>query len=111
MTVLTTPIGPQLTFERAKTQPVTFAFVDGGGVAIDLTGKTLIMRVGALGSTALYELELAAVGDPTDGVAGGDVDADIAPSKAYEYHVEDVDSDRILVRGPCTIRAVIAPAS
>lgn len=44
------------------------------------------------------------------GRASGIVDADVAAG-SYEYHVEDVDADRILVRGPCTIRAVIAPAA
>jgi len=102
------PIGPELIFERGKSQPVIFPFTTSARAPLDLDSKTLIFRIGTPGSAALYELEFAPVGDAALGRAGGTVDADI-PAGSYEYHVEDIGADRILVRGPCTIRAVIGP--
>lgn len=107
-TAYTTPIGRPLTFDRNKAQPVTFVLTDDAGVALDLTGKTLTFRIGAIGSTAVYELDLD-LGTPTAGRATGSVQADVAPA-SYEYHVEDVGAARLLVRGLCTVRAVIGDA-
>ncbi|MCC6625403.1 MAG: hypothetical protein IT385_29430 [Deltaproteobacteria bacterium] len=108
---LSAKIGPALEFDRAKTQPLIFPFVDEDDAPLDLTGKTLVFRIGTRGETALYELELAPVGDPANGEAGGNVDADIAPSKSYAYHVEYVEGDRILIKGACSVVAVIGAMS
>lgn len=108
-TAYTTPIGRPLTFERDKAQPVTFVLTDDEGAALNLTGKTLMFRIGALGAAAVYELELN-LGTPSAGRATGSVQADVTPA-SYEYHVEDVDAARLLIRGPCTVRAVIGAAT
>jgi hypothetical protein len=106
MTTAHTPIGPALTFERGKKQPISVPLTTSASVALDLTGRTLVFRIGVPGSTALYSLTLGNGADPTLGIATGIIDADIAAG-SYEYHVEDTGNDRILVRGACVIRAVI----
>ena len=109
MCTQTTFVGPAFVFDRGKKQPVSFSFRSSARTPLDLTGKTLTFRIGRPGSAAVYELALSS-SVPTTGLAAATVDADVEPG-SYEYHVDNVTDDRLLVRGQCEVRAVIGAAS
>lgn len=101
------PVGPKLTFRQGRKQPCVFPLTTGLHAPLDVTGKTLLFRIGPVaGGAALYELELDLGDDPADGRPSGTVDADLAAG-TYSYTLYDRDADRDLVAGVCVFVATL----
>jgi hypothetical protein len=102
------PIGPTFQFEAGKAQAMSFA-VRESGVAMD-AGRDLVFRVGPAAGVAVYEQTV------TTGTAG--IVAFYATPETvgvYEYSLDDPDGPGgipiPLMRGACSVRAVIGPAA
>jgi len=110
VTRLTVPQGPTLVLERNKVHPFTVTLRTSRRGRLDLTDKTVVLRIGRPGAPALYQ-EALVVPYPTSGAGSLAVKADIPPARDLSYHFELLPDERILLEGPAEVDAVIGAAA
>ena len=101
------PIGPPMRIDWGCPFVVQGQrFRSSARAVLDLTGRTITVRVGPVGEECLIELDLALDdSDADDPSYYGTMTAEqtqVEPSAAYEYTIKDSDG-RLLLSGPAEV--------
>lgn len=115
MTTIFIKRGPPMYIDRAAPFPIVgqrFRSTRSGAV-LDLTGKTVSLRVGTVAQPRLMEIELDEdATDPTDPFYSGSFSIEQTTVAAGSYEYVFVDSDgRVLLSGSATVVDHTRPAA